>query len=558
MARRYVSALFYAINGRGLGHLTRLLAVARAARELCSALDVVADFEIVTTSEASFICDDFPVYKLPSKTAVNDSFDRRSTSGQPQRDRYVQRAKLMVSNLVAAKAPDLLVLDTVPYGAFQELAFLRSYAKATAYIYRHLDQESASSDLVQRHLELFDRIVVPDDESRSDEYPASRAALRKLSFVGPIHGFDKSQAWDGPRVRAYFRVPPGKRLIYVSAGGGGDGRAWLETVIAAVAADDENFVLAGYGPLHRGERRYGHNVVPLTEPSVSRYFPGVDAAISAAGYNSYQELLAAGVPTLFFAQQKGLDRQDLRIREGVAAGWHGEIAEGAAVELLLAKLEDLLTGNDRQSLSCRLAERVDTRGALRAATALLGVCASFDATAIDRAALLEVAEARRGATAGSDAGFVDSFRAYRSWRAIAASPPEIAIEQDVAARTFWAFGPADGAALRVGRELVALRGALALGDDGFRAVLRALARDGRAPRGRSTERWLDDLRALVPHQRAIAELLASEPAARAHLLARLLGECLARADMGEEQDGDGAGDMVLDDEEPDETAAIEA
>ena len=540
MARRYVSALFYAINGRGLGHLTRLLAVARAARELCAALDVATDFEIVTTSEASFICDDFPVYKLPSKTAVSEA---------AQRERYGQRAKLLVSNLVAAKAPDLLVLDTVPYGAFQELAFLRSYAKATAYVYRHLDHATASSDLVQRHLELFDRIVVPDDEARADEYPVPRAARRRLSFVGPIHGFDATRAFDGPRVRAYFGVPPDKRLIYVSAGGGGDGRGWLDTVIDAVAADDANFVLAGYGPLHRGDRRHAPNVVPLTEGSVSRYFPGVDAAISAAGYNSYQELLAARVPTLFFAQEKGLDRQDLRIAEGVTAGWHGEVAEGAPIDLLLARLEDVLVGKERRAIRDSLSGRVDNRGALRAAVALLGVCASFEGAAIDRPALLEVGEARRAATAGSDAGFVSSFRAYRSWRAIAATPPEVALEQDNAARGFWAAGAADATPVAIGGRLVTLRDALGLGEDGFRAVLRALARDRRSPRGRTPERWLDDLSALVPERGAIGERLSSEPAS----LARFLGECLDRAATSEAQN-----DEPPTDEAADEATAVEA
>jgi predicted glycosyltransferase len=279
MARgRAVRVLFYAINGRGLGHLTRLCAIARAARDLLEALELPHDFQFVTTSEATSLVEDFPVYKLPSKTALGRV--------KGSRERHVQHAKLIVSNLVAAQNPDLLVLDTVPYGAFQELAFLRSYARATAYVYRRLDQRAAASELVQKHLELFDRIVVPDDAEARDAYPLPRAARDRVSFVGAIHGFDAARAWPRDRVRAYFGVGEGQRLVYVSAGGGGDGRAELEQLVRAVAADPENFVLAGYGPLHRGECVYGANVVPLLEPNVSRFFGGLDAAISAAGYNS--------------------------------------------------------------------------------------------------------------------------------------------------------------------------------------------------------------------------------------------------------------------------------
>ncbi|MBK6516026.1 MAG: hypothetical protein IPG04_18490 [Polyangiaceae bacterium] len=267
MARgRPVSIVFYAINGRGLGHLTRLLAIARAARTLLEAADVPADLEIVTTSEASFIADDFPVYKLPSKTAV--------ARAGAARDRYVQRAKLIVSNLVAAQSPDLLVLDTVPYGAFQEFSFLRSYARATAYVYRHLDARSAASDLVQRHLELFDRILIPDDEARAEGYPVPRGARRRVAFTGPVTGYEQAEAWDRARVRGYFGVEEGRRLVYVAAGGGGDGRDALEALVRAVAGDERNVVLAGYGPLHRGGCVYAKNVIPLLEGNVSRIFGG--------------------------------------------------------------------------------------------------------------------------------------------------------------------------------------------------------------------------------------------------------------------------------------------
>ena len=65
-----VRLLFYAINGTGLGHLTRLLAVARSCRELLDALEQEADIRFLTSSEASEVVWDFPVYKLPSKTVA--------------------------------------------------------------------------------------------------------------------------------------------------------------------------------------------------------------------------------------------------------------------------------------------------------------------------------------------------------------------------------------------------------------------------------------------------------------------------------------------------------
>jgi len=65
--------MFYAINGTGLGHLSRLLNLAREARSVLHAMDLKADFQFLTTSEASQACFDFPVYKLPSKTLLSQS-----------------------------------------------------------------------------------------------------------------------------------------------------------------------------------------------------------------------------------------------------------------------------------------------------------------------------------------------------------------------------------------------------------------------------------------------------------------------------------------------------
>ena len=81
--------LFYAINGTGLGHLTRLLAVARSCREMAAAMGLESDIRFLTSSEASEVVWDFPVYKLPSKTVAR-------TARVPV-DQFESSSKLAVS-----------------------------------------------------------------------------------------------------------------------------------------------------------------------------------------------------------------------------------------------------------------------------------------------------------------------------------------------------------------------------------------------------------------------------------------------------------------------------
>ena len=69
-------------------------------------------------------------------------------------------------------------------------------------------------------------------------------------------------------------------------------------------------VIVGYGPLYKGVIHYANRqAIPFTGTRVNRYFAGVDLAISAAGYNSVEELQAANVPTLFYGLEKGFDDQ---------------------------------------------------------------------------------------------------------------------------------------------------------------------------------------------------------------------------------------------------------
>ena len=103
--------LFYAVNGLGLGHVTRLLAIARKVR------DLVPDAEIVflTSSEAEDVIfrEGFAAFKVPSKTIRPEARLRSST--------YARMLQTVTLNLLASFHPHVLVVDTFPAGPIQEL-----------------------------------------------------------------------------------------------------------------------------------------------------------------------------------------------------------------------------------------------------------------------------------------------------------------------------------------------------------------------------------------------------------------------------------------------------
>ncbi|MGV3525982.1 MAG: hypothetical protein ACO1RX_17295 [Candidatus Sericytochromatia bacterium] len=322
--------VFYAINGVGLGHLTRQYAIARQLQRMLSVLNLPSDIRFITSSEAPQLTRDFPTYKLPSKQFFT----------MPSLRAFAAECKFIIANLLGAFRPDLLVMDTQPEGMFGEFTFIREYARQAVFINRHREQQNETHPVHLHLLNAYPLILVPDYADQQQDYPLPEEYQGTRRFIGPVTLWEKGATPQA--LRAHFGWGPDQPVAYVSAGGGGDPAAASQMGFLVDAMLERNYaVLAGYGPLYTGHKRYGGLVVPLTEAQISHWFSGVDLAISAAGYNTYQELLAARTPSLFFAQQKGLDRQERRIHKGCAQGWHGELAEltDASLDRSLARFQ---------------------------------------------------------------------------------------------------------------------------------------------------------------------------------------------------------------------------
>jgi hypothetical protein len=105
---------------------------------------------------------------------------------------------------------------------------------------------------------------------------------------------------------------------------------------------------------------------------LSKYLAAFDIAISAAGYNTFHELMNAGTPTIFLPNTApGMDNQWARAKFASDAGW----AESAEVTLpsVLEKLYPLLDTEKRRSMIKRMNSSRAENGAAAAANAILGL-----------------------------------------------------------------------------------------------------------------------------------------------------------------------------------------
>ncbi len=301
---RRLRIVSYAINGRGMGHLVRQLAILRWVRRTCAVLDVAVEAWVLTTSEADTLCrrEGVPALKMPSKAMLRDAGIEPS--------RYLSVARSWVLQAIAGLQPDVLIVDTFAGGSFGELVSALELAKHRILVARRVRPGFEQDDPYRALLPLYDAVITPDDRG-----------------VGPILVRERHELLGREQARAALGVPEGKRAVYLTLGGGGDLAAagTLPRLVDALHARDWH-VVVGAGPLYVGEERRGPGITWLSRYVPVELFAGVDAAVAAAGYNTFHELMFSGVPTVFVPQPRIADDQTERAMRAQAAG-AGRVAQ---------------------------------------------------------------------------------------------------------------------------------------------------------------------------------------------------------------------------------------
>lgn len=356
--------LFYAVDGLGLGHVTRTLAIARQVR----ALEPAAEILFLTASEADNVIyrEGFAAVKLPSKTIRRETRLRAST--------YGRLVSVVSWNAIATFNPHVLVVDTFPAGAIHELLPLLRWDMRKVFIFRAQRAEHAHAGLMQSALRLYDRVLIPHSEGEAEiPVPPEVAA----QWVGPILIRSRDEALGRREAREALGLPAEGTVIYATFGGGGDQEIAAsvqaaEEACARLAGSQEIRLAVACGPLFREAQGCGAAKVTWLQGHypMALYLRAFDAAIAATGYNTATELLHVGVPTVFIPYARTVDDQEARAARIAAAG-AGLTVPAPEPDLLAAALRRLLDPGTAERLSAAARALVPENGAERAARAIL-------------------------------------------------------------------------------------------------------------------------------------------------------------------------------------------
>ena len=319
--------LYVSSNGFGMGHLTRLMAMARRRSPGVRPYVVSMSRAVPVVAEQGL---DYEY--IPSR-------DDLGIGARRWRMLFVER----FHELLARERPDVVVFDGVhPYeGVLTSRSVLpdvRLVWSRRAMWRPGLGREPLESAAV------FDLILEPGELAAELDAGATVGRTDAVR-VGPVTLLDDDELLPRNQAAQALGVDPSRPTALVTLGVGSikDVESDVGRVVRGLVAVPGLQVVVTRPAIAARDGDLPPGVSAVSLYPISRYLRAVDFAVAAAGYNSFHELVLGGVPTAFAANTTtGRDDQPARARwaELAGVGLDVPVLDDAGVARVLDELAD--------------------------------------------------------------------------------------------------------------------------------------------------------------------------------------------------------------------------
>lgn len=317
--------LFISSNGAGMGHLTRLTAYQRR-------LPRGTTSHVLSLSQAAPVVERFGLSweYLPSAGA---------TGLAPATWRGVLADRLM--EILHRTNARVVVFDgTNPYPGI-DTSLAAHPATRSVWSRRGMWRPGAHSDNLRKS-RWFDLVLEPGDLAQAADHGGTTAS--PAARVNPVTLLDVDEVADREAARRALglSLTEPTALVTLGAGNINDTRSQTALAINALRARGFTVVLTRPTIAAAPSPSLPPGVVAVSAFPLSEHLAAFDVAVSAAGYNSFHELLRFGVPTLFVPNRDtSLDDQVARAAHADAQGW-ARHAPGGLDRQGVAALDDVI------------------------------------------------------------------------------------------------------------------------------------------------------------------------------------------------------------------------
>lgn len=372
-----VRILMYSHDTFGLGHFRRCRAIAHAIVDRYKGVSVV----IISGSQIAGAFDfrarvDF--VKIPSVIKLyNGEYD--SVNDHIGIDEILMMRKQIIQRTAEVFQPDIFITDKEPMGLRGELEptldMLRNSGTRVVLGLRDvmdapdlLQAEWQKANTLEKIEKYYDNIWVYGPGhfwNPLDGLSINDSLADRMNFVGFLQ-----REIPAASQHDYHHVPD--KYILVTAGGGGDGSALMEQVLAAREIDvaDDFPLLFVLGPFMKSENRERIKLRASALPNITvidfesrmeLLMAKSEAVVGMCGYNTFCEVLSFDKKALFVPRTSPRQEQYIRANRARELGWCELLTpEEAAIPRVMANAlrklpdqeapSDLLCGEDLAGL----------------------------------------------------------------------------------------------------------------------------------------------------------------------------------------------------------------
>ncbi|EGV15963.1 glycosyltransferase [Thiocapsa marina] len=338
--------MFLAINGAGLGHLTRCLAIADRLRMRAPESEIVfltTSIAVPQVHQLGYQCHHIPSYELVAPAvgpaAWNMHFFR------------------MTEEVMQLHRPEVLVFDGgEPYLGLRRVINLYRRRLRFVWVRRGAFKRDFKVAKLRAAESLFDRVIVPSEWGEALDANAIGPSDR-VSRVAPVLLLDRDAALTRGEALESLALDVGRPVCYVQLGAGNINQiGTLESAVVGWLRDAGFRVVVGRSPIALRRLWPSSAERVITDFPNARYFNAFDLAVLAGGYNSVNEAIAFGLPAIFIPNAAtAADDQARRCFRACAFGAF-EVLEDVSREAFLAAVGRLcpaaFEGRIDQTVSC--------------------------------------------------------------------------------------------------------------------------------------------------------------------------------------------------------------
>lgn len=350
--KRERRVLLLSSNGVGMGHLTRLLAIARRLDAPIQPVFVTMSQGLKVVQDLGYLAEYLPYHEYLG-CDINDW------------NKHLCRE---LDELIAFYDTPVVICDfNSPFQGVID-AIHRNPQAWFVWCRRGMWRPGAGAKFIDRE-HHFDAILEPRELAGAFDAGLTAQSRGRTRMVGPIRLLDNEEMLARDLARRELGLDLDRPAVLVQLGSGNnyDYSTLRHLTLDHLSRRQDVQVVVAEWVMSERSIEMPAGVIGLQRFPLSRWFKAFDASISAVGYNSFHDLIYAGIPTIFVPNENPVqDDQLTRARYAERHGF-GFCVRTRDVYRLAPTLDRLLDPVEQLAIAARCAELDATNGAVESA-----------------------------------------------------------------------------------------------------------------------------------------------------------------------------------------------